>query len=136
MEEKGKWTFPEAKARGIIRSVEAVFRTGDIDRLTKAAYEFIILHHGFIAHYNIGGFKATYDGRIDEFAKNLIYGEGGIHAYHEKGNFNEAYRQEHDSNFNEWYGAEYCKATGRTMLAICEASEKHLNPLGLQIVAR
>jgi len=133
MEEKGKWAFPEAKARGIIKSVEAIFRTGNINRLTQEAYKFITLHHGFIAHYDIGGFRAVYDGIINEFAKNLIYGEGGIHSYHDRGNFDEACRQEQDKDFNEWYGTEYCKATGRTMLAICEIAEKHLNPLGLRL---
>lgn len=44
----------------IINSFIKVFKTNDIEHLSKQAYDFIYLASGFIAHYNIGGFKDNY----------------------------------------------------------------------------
>lgn len=44
----------------IVSSVMKVFKTGDIDKLTNSAYKFIMLSSGFIAHYNLYGFRAEY----------------------------------------------------------------------------
>ena len=123
-----KWAFPESKIRSITRSVKSVLESHDMWKLTKVAYEFIILKHGFIAHYDLGGFCATYENDIDGFANNLLHGEG--YGYD---NLREADRQENDAQFNEWYGAEYCKGSGRTMREICTIAERFINPLGLKL---
>jgi hypothetical protein len=44
----------------IISSFKRVFRTGDIEHLTSSAYRYIYLASGFIAHYNIHGFRDAY----------------------------------------------------------------------------
>ena len=52
-----KWILNE---KGILKSVEKILRTGDIEYLTKDSYEFISGLSGFIAHYSLGGFKGYY----------------------------------------------------------------------------
>jgi hypothetical protein len=37
-----------------------VIESRDIDRMSKELYYFLALNCGFIAHYDINGFKATY----------------------------------------------------------------------------
>ena len=44
----------------IVSSIRKVFQTGDINHLSKSAYNFISLSSGFIAHYNLHGFRAEY----------------------------------------------------------------------------
>ena len=44
----------------IVASVRKVLQTGDIEYLTKQAYDFIMLSSGFIAHYNLYGFMEEY----------------------------------------------------------------------------
>lgn len=44
----------------IVNSFKRVFEQNDIDQLTKQAYNFIYLASGFIAHYNLYGFRETY----------------------------------------------------------------------------
>lgn len=52
-----KWVL---NVKGIARSIEAVLKTGDSCKLTKDAYDFVHNMSGFIAHFDINGFKATY----------------------------------------------------------------------------
>ena len=44
----------------IIKNFREVVENKDIDRMHKELYEFLTLSCGFIAHYNIEGFKDTY----------------------------------------------------------------------------
>lgn len=44
----------------IVASFRKVFQTGDISHLTKSAYNFIYQASGFIAHYNLYGFRDEY----------------------------------------------------------------------------
>lgn len=57
-----KWKI---NTKGIIRSVESVLKTGDIDKLTQDAYGFVMNMSGFIAHYDINGFKSEYNNTAD-----------------------------------------------------------------------
>ena len=45
----------------IVSSIRKVFQTEDINNLTKSAYNFLSLSSGFIAHYNLYGFRGHYD---------------------------------------------------------------------------
>jgi hypothetical protein len=45
----------------IVSSIRKVFQTGDINHLSKSAYDFLSLSSGFIAHYNLYGFRCAYD---------------------------------------------------------------------------
>jgi hypothetical protein len=44
----------------IVNSLRRVFETNDINELTKAAYNYLYLASGFIAHYNLAGFRDYY----------------------------------------------------------------------------
>ena len=44
----------------VIKNFKAVIEAKDIGRMKRELYEFLHLHCGFIAHYDINGFKATY----------------------------------------------------------------------------
>ena len=44
----------------ITSSVRNVMASGDINKLTMIAYRFIMLSSGFIAHYNLWGFREEY----------------------------------------------------------------------------
>lgn len=51
--------------QSIIKSIEKVITTKDIDNLTKDAYDFVMNMSGFIAHYDINGFKSNYENTAD-----------------------------------------------------------------------
>lgn len=55
----------------ILFSIRKVFKTGDIDYLTKGAYNFLYLSSGFIAHYNIYGFREEYRD-VDYFRRRIL----------------------------------------------------------------
>lgn len=52
-----KWKI---NSSGIKKSLKAVIDKKDIDKLTKDAYHFVMNLSGFIAHYDINGFKSNY----------------------------------------------------------------------------
>ena len=53
-----------------MKSFEKVVKTKNIDNLSKDAYKFISIASGFIAHYNINGFKCEYQNTAD-FVRDL-----------------------------------------------------------------
>ena len=61
----------DKEVRGILNSFNRVFTRGGSQHLTKAAYNFIMLSSGFIAHYNIHGFIAEYSD-TSHFAKAIL----------------------------------------------------------------
>lgn len=44
----------------IVNSIVKVVKTGNMNFLTKQAYKFLYLSSGFIAHYDIHGFRQYY----------------------------------------------------------------------------
>lgn len=44
----------------ISKNVAQVIKSNDINKLSKASYQFISIMSGFIAHYDINGFKYEY----------------------------------------------------------------------------
>ena len=72
----------------VIKNFKHVIETRDIGRMNKELYEFLTLYSGFIAHYNIEGFKSTYrDPKnfagvfIKHFDKDHMY-YNGVHSCH------------------------------------------------------
>ena len=55
-------------------NIKSVFEKKNIGLLTKATYNHIHLHMGFIAHYNLEGFKCTYE-NLEQFAHKLLTSE-------------------------------------------------------------
>lgn len=59
LKNKMKAITPRQKSL-ILSSFRRVFSTGDIENLTNTAYKYIYLASGFIAHYNLYGFRDAY----------------------------------------------------------------------------
>ena len=55
----------------VVRNFRKVIEARDISLMNKEVYQFLNLYCGFIAHYNINGFKATYR-RPESFAGVFI----------------------------------------------------------------
>lgn len=68
-------------AIAVIRNFKEVIENRDIDRMNKELYEFLTLNCGFIAHYDINGFKATYRAPRD-FAEVFIRHFDREHRYY------------------------------------------------------
>ena len=67
----------------MIKNFQEVIETKDIGRMTKELYEFLNLYCGFIAHYDINGFKATYKSPTD-FAEVFIRHFDREHPYYNR----------------------------------------------------
>jgi len=65
----------------VIRNFKDVIETRNIDRMSKELYDFLALNCGFIAHYDINGFKATYRAPRD-FADVFIRHFDREHRYY------------------------------------------------------
>ena len=102
--EKGNW--PAQNTKGILASVTRVFKTGDTNKLTKAAYQHITLHMGFIAHYSKNGFADVYRD-IDKFARTLLTSE---YSNEPEYNGRQAGRYMTDLWFAREYGQAYCQS--------------------------
>lgn len=65
----------------VIRNFKEVIESRNIDRMNKELYDFLTLNCGFIAHYDINGFKATYKAPRD-FADVFIRHFDREHRYY------------------------------------------------------
>jgi hypothetical protein len=111
-QEKGNWA--PYNVRSIVNNVNLVFKTKDINKLNKVAYNFIIQHMGFIAHYNLGGFQDVYQD-LRKFAKRLQTGEL---SHDLDSNMRQADCQERDKWFSNSYGEAYCKSKAEAIRGI------------------
>ncbi len=66
----------------LIKNFKEIIENRDINRMKKELYEFLTLYCGFIAHYNIEGFKATYRSPRD-FAEVFICHFDREHRYYQ-----------------------------------------------------
>lgn len=55
----------------ILSSFKRVFATGEIENLTNTAYKYIYLASGFIAHYNLYGFRDAYRD-VSQLKENIL----------------------------------------------------------------
>jgi len=55
----------------IVSNLRKVFQTGEIYHLSKSAYNFLYLCSGFIAHYNLHGFRDEYRD-VAELKRNIL----------------------------------------------------------------
>ena len=65
----------------VIKNFKEVIETRNIDKMNKELYQFLNLYCGFIAHYDINGFKATYQSPLD-FAETFIRHFDREHRYY------------------------------------------------------
>jgi len=63
--------------KNIVRNIELVLKKRDINKLSKKAYEFIIMDCGSIAHYSIRGWKDCYKDLRDFLNFFLVKNEYG-----------------------------------------------------------
>ena len=98
----------------IVNNVIAACR--DINKLNKTGYDFLYLSSGFIAHYDIHGFKAHYSERgslqadIEAYARfnqwhNFRKGERDAEYYHSK-------RDTYNAILGRFCAAEYSNRYG------------------------
>lgn len=71
----------EKQVNSIINSFKKVFEKNDITFLNKPAYNFIMLGSGFIAHYNIFGFRDHYKCVYDFATKIHDNREANVQTY-------------------------------------------------------
>ena len=100
-------------SKAILNNIELIFKTGDIEKLNNTTYHFIYLLSGFIAHYNLYGFRDAYrDLRL--FAKDLLSGCDTSAEYR---------------STEEWavkeYGYEYCQSKANAIKGIREIVTKY-----------
>ena len=102
----------------VVRNFRQAIEARDISLMNKELYQFLNLYCGFIAHYDINGFKATYS-RPKDFAEYFIR-----HFDHEHKYFNRIYPC-HDEAY---------KDTGYTKAEIkqefCRIVEEHKDAIG------
>ena len=55
----------------IVNNVEKVLRSGSCELLTKQSYDYLYLCSGFIAHYNLYGFRDYYSD-TEKLAKDIL----------------------------------------------------------------
>ena len=56
----------------VVANLKAVLESRDMARLSRGAYQFVILHCGFIAHYDQNGFIATYRHDVSTFVEQFL----------------------------------------------------------------
>jgi len=96
--------------RAIIKNIENVYKTMDIERLTQASYTFLHLLSGFIAHYDINGFKYYYqDLRL--LTKDILESDQPYYLQ--------------DAYFIESLGQEYCASHDNILIAIKEIAREN-----------
>ena len=64
----------------VVKNFRKVIESRDINAMTKELYQFLNLHCGFIAHYDINGFKSVYS-PPKEFAEVFIRHFDSEHRY-------------------------------------------------------
>jgi hypothetical protein len=128
-QEEGKWKPYNVDA--LERNIRQVFQEGDIRLLTKATYNFITLHMGFIAHYDLHGFQCEY-GDLELFREKLQTSE-----YSEDPDYNLRWadRCEFDRDFVKWYGEAYCRSEAEGIRRIVAVVRNQGEQLGLPIPA-
>lgn len=107
--------------QALIRNVELVFKSGHIAKLNKPTYEFITLHMGFIAHYDLAGFQAEYKD-LRRFCQNLQTSEYSTDRDH---NLKWAVRRETDKFFRDQYGAAYNHSIAQAIRGIIAVARKY-----------
>jgi len=64
----------------VVKNFRKVIESRDINKMNKELYQFLNLHCGFIAHYDINGFKSVYSAPKD-FAEVFIRHFDNEHRY-------------------------------------------------------
>ena len=106
--------------KAILKSVKAVLKNNDSSKLTKEAYNFVNLMFGFIAHYNINGFRNHYVD-LRDFVNEL---ELSIPV-----EIDICQRDVNDKPNYNGYGLPYCQSKLAIVLGIAELVKKYKNSI-------
>jgi hypothetical protein len=52
--------------QGVVEDFRRLLESGDMGKLTPRLYDFLTMSGGFIAHFNLEGFRGTYDGKLSD----------------------------------------------------------------------
>ena len=58
---------------GVIRSLERFLETGDASKINRGLYQELTSHCGFIAHYDLHGFRRRFDGLPNLLLRGEFY---------------------------------------------------------------
>ena len=130
MPERGNWE--PYNVNYLERNIREVFSSGDIGKLTKGTYQFITLHMGFIAHYDLYGFQCAY-ADLELFREMLQRSE---YSHDPDYNLNWADRKEGKYEpFIKWYGYPYCHSVAEGIRRIVKAAREQSEQARLPIPA-
>lgn len=104
MSTQANWAPYNVKA--LVRNVERVFKTASIEQLNMPTYQFITLHMGFIAHYNLPGFQDYYRD-LRDFCQKLQTSEYSTDRDY---NVKQSVRYEHRQDYGEAYNQSIAQA--------------------------
>lgn len=100
-------------SKAIVNNINLVFKTGNIEKLNNPTYKFVYLLSGFIAHYNLYGFRSEYSD-LRTFARDLLYS---------------CSQEEERRAVGNWdiggYGKEYCQSKADAIRGIREVVMKY-----------
>lgn len=68
--------YDKPDPRQVVQSIARVLQKQDMTLLSKGAYEFLITHCGFIAHYDRGGFIEVYQDDLPSFIDQFLSQHG------------------------------------------------------------
>lgn len=108
--------------RALENNLKLVFRSGNIEKLNKPTYNFITLYMGFIAHYDVYGFRAEYKD-LWLLADTLPSGEGWADT---ERNLEYADRWENDPYFTKLYGRSYVVSVAAGIRALVNVARSYL----------
>lgn len=113
-----KQTWDAVPVSKVLASVERVFKTRDIENLTQTAYNTLYLMSGFIAHYNLHGFRAHYSDVCD-LAHDIL----------QSSDSRDAERYVRDPWFQNEYGIVYCQSKTDVYNGLTELASKYAEQL-------
>lgn len=61
------------QGRGVVVDFRRLLTTGDVEKITPRLWRALIQHGGFIAHYDLHGFRTTYRDRLTELLQGECY---------------------------------------------------------------
>ena len=109
-----KNNYPAVPTDKIVKSLTSVFKTKNIENLTNDAYKFLCLMSGFIAHYDLHGFRSNYSD-LKYLVSDILHSPDCI----------DPERMIRDKWFEEHYGYAYCKSKSDTFKAIAQLTKEY-----------
>lgn len=70
----------QKQSTAIANNIVKCIKNNDMSLLTKSAYQFISICGGFIAHYDLQGFKDYYSDNINEFYEEILRNKMNCHT--------------------------------------------------------